>query len=177
MQKEMNMSVLEIIDEEENADNKYLLLRLCSENFAFNVNYVKEILAYDSKLTSIPGSPAYLLGVVNLRGAAIPVIDLRIKFGFENSSVDENFKIIIIEYISDNNKVKIGALADKVLDVVYVNPKDISDPPKLSGNWKVEFINGIFRLNESFIISLNIDKILDYDKQLFLEKIFDPNDS
>jgi purine-binding chemotaxis protein CheW len=172
----MNMSVLEIIDEEENVDNKYLLLRLCNENFAIKVIYVKEILPYDTNLTSIPGSPAYLLGVVNLRGAAIPVIDLRIKFGFERTLVDDKFKIIIMEYISDNNKVKIGALADKVLDVVYVNPNDFSDPPKLSANWKVEFINGIFRFNESFIISLNIDKILDYDKQLYLKNIFDAND-
>lgn len=176
MQKEKNMSVLEIIDQEENADNKYLLLRLCKENFAINVNYVKEILAHDSELTSIPGSPPYILGVVNLRGAAIPVIDLRIKFGLESSSTDENFRIIIIEYHSENIKIRIGALADKVLDVVYVAPDDFSDPPKLSANWKVEFINGIFRLNESFIISLNIDKILEYDEQLFLENTLDNND-
>ncbi len=82
------MSILEIIDQEENADNKYLLLRLCTENFAINVNYVKEILAHDSELTSIPGSPPYILGVVNLRGAAIPVIDLRIKFGLKSSFAD-----------------------------------------------------------------------------------------
>ena len=101
------MSVLEIIDQEENADNKYLLLRLCTENFAINVNYVKEILAHDSELTTIPGSPPYILGVVNLRGAAIPVIDLRIKFGLKSSFADENFRIIIIEYQSENIKIKI----------------------------------------------------------------------
>ena len=170
------MSILEIIDQEENADNKYLLLRLCTENFAINVNYVKEILAHDSELTSIPGSPPYILGVVNLRGAAIPVIDLRIKFGLKSSFADENFRIIIIEYQSENIKIRIGALADKVLDVVYVAPNDFSDAPKLSANWKAEFINGIFRLDERFIISLNIDKILEYDEKLFLGEALDYND-
>ena len=164
---ESKASELEIYERELSIENKYLILKLGDQSFAINVSSVSEVLDSSQEITVIPSGPKYLLGVINIRGIAIPVIDLRIRFGLDENIFDHETRIIILEYYEKDQLCKVGGITNSVKDVIYIDKKQITEAPKIAVKWNENFIEGIVRINEEFIIILDLDKVLSCDKEVF----------
>jgi purine-binding chemotaxis protein CheW len=138
--------------------NSYLAFNVGGELFAAHVSKVLNILD-KTKITKVPKAPEYMLGVINLRGAVLPVIDARIKFGMPKEEEKSTNCIIVNEILIDNETVKVGALVDAVVEVLEVESEEITPPPSIGSRFKTEFISGVIRKNENFIMILDMDKV------------------
>ena len=136
----------------------YLTFWIGDELFATNVSKVLEILEVP-KITKVPRSPDFMRGVINLRGAVLPVIDTRIKFGLPITPDTVNTCIVVLTLEMEGHELMIGAIADSVKEVIEVTEQDILDPPSVGSNYKAEFVEGMLKLNEQFIMLLDIDKV------------------
>src|SRR5689334_14775070 len=103
---------------------QYITFSLAGERFAIAVTYVREVLDLTT-ITRVPTAPAYMRGVVNVRGSAIPVVDLRMKLGLPSSADDVNTRILVLELDIDGEETVVGALADSVHDVLEIEPQAI----------------------------------------------------
>jgi purine-binding chemotaxis protein CheW len=141
----------------------YLTFTLEDELFAIDVAKVREVLDYTS-ITKIPRTPEYMRGVINLRGSVVPVMDLRLKFGMTKTENRTNTCIIVLEICSDNDMVILGALADSVQEVFELEPDQIEPAPKFGTQFKVEFLKGMGKRDEKFLMILDIDKVFSSDE-------------
>ncbi len=137
---------------------RYLTFRLGDEMFAINVFKAREVLDV-SHITRVPTAPGYLRGVVNVRGNAIPVVDLRRKFGLPQIADTFNTRIIVMELVIDGETVVAGGLADSVHEVLELEPHEINDPPALGMRWRTDLILGLGRRDDKFIIILDIERV------------------
>jgi len=138
--------------------DSYLVFQIGSELFSTNVGKVLGIQEM-VKITKVPKTPDYIIGVINLRGNVLPVIDTRIKFDMQPTEFTVNTCIIVMETEIDNNTVQIGALVDSVHSVIEIDKKDILPPPGIGSKFQSEFIKGMIKNDDKFIILLNIDKV------------------
>jgi purine-binding chemotaxis protein CheW len=143
--------------------NSYLTFKIDEEIFSANVSKVLSILEL-SKITKIPRTPEFIRGVINLRGAVLPIVDLRIKFGLTPTEFTSNTCILVLEINIESTSVKIGALVDSVQEVLEIEDKDIMPPPNLGAKYNSEFIEGMFKMEDSFIMLLNMDMIFTHDE-------------
>ncbi|MGE0086014.1 MAG: chemotaxis protein CheW [Desulfococcaceae bacterium] len=143
--------------------NQYLTFTLEEENFALEIAKVREVLDY-TKITRVPRMPDFLRGVINLRGNVVPVIDLRLKLGMAATEKKLDTCIVIAEIMIDRELVQVGALADSVKEVISLEAARISPPPRLGTKLRSEFIRGMGKLDEGFLIILDIDKVLSEDE-------------
>jgi purine-binding chemotaxis protein CheW len=137
---------------------RYLTFRLGDELFAINVFKTREVLDI-SHITRVPTAPGYLRGVVNVRGNAIPVVDLRNKFGLPPVPDTLHTRIIVMELHLDDQTVVVGGLADAVHEVIELEPHEINDPPSLGMRWRTDLILGLGRRDDRFIIILDIERV------------------
>jgi purine-binding chemotaxis protein CheW len=137
---------------------QYLTFKLDEELFALDISKAREVLDLTS-ITRVPRMPEYMLGVINLRGTVVPVVDLRIKFGMTRSEKTVNTCIIITEVMVDDETLILGALVDSVQEVIDLEPGDLEPPPKIGARLNTDFIKGMGKQNNKFIIILYIDKI------------------
>lgn len=136
----------------------FLTFKIGGENFAANVNKVLSILELEP-ITKVPRAPEYLLGVINLRGSILPIIDGRTKFGMKIVENAKNPFIVVMEVPIDNESVQIGVLVDSVNEVVEVDENNILPPPSIGNKYKADFITGVFTVNEdTFVMILDVDK-------------------
>lgn len=159
---------------------EYLTFKLADEVYAVCVANIKEVLGVP-RITRVPRMPAFMSGVINLRGNVIPVLDLRLKFGLNATPITEDTSIIVTEIgniFSDNDTegFTIGIFSDLVLNVISIEPSQIEPPPKIGISIDTSFINGMGRVNDTFVIMLNIDKILS-EKELFMHKQMEVQDA
>jgi purine-binding chemotaxis protein CheW len=137
---------------------QYLTFRLEEEVFALDIAKVREVLDFTT-VTKVPRTPDFMRGVINLRGSVVPVVDLRLKFGMPRTEKGVNTCIIIAEVLVDNETTILGALADSVEEVIDLEPDQIEPSPKIGLRLRTEFIKGMGKQNERFIVLLDIDKI------------------
>ena len=149
--------------------HQFLSFALGDEVFAVNVQQVKEILDVIN-ITRVPQMPDYMLGVINLRGSVVPVIDLRSKFGMEPREANRENCIIVIEVDFGGELVVIGALTDAVREVLDLSAEQIEPPPRMGMKLKSEFIRGMGKQGEEFIILLDIDRIFSTDEMNLLHE-------
>ncbi len=142
---------------------QYLTFTLGEEDFALDIATVREVLNYTT-ITRVPRMPQFLSGVINLRGNVVPVIDLRLKLGMSAIRKTADTCIVIVEIEVDGEMTQMGALADSVKEVIDLDPSQISPPPKLGTKLKSEFIKGMGKQDERFLIILDIDCILSDDE-------------
>ena len=147
----------------EAVSQQFLSFALGDEVFAVNVLQVKEILDVIN-ITRVPQMPDYMLGVINLRGSVVPVVDLRCKFGMEKRALNQESCIVVLEVDFDGERVVIGALTDAVREVLDLTADQIEPPPRMGMKLRSEFIRGMGKQGESFIIILDIDKIFSSDE-------------
>lgn len=141
---------------------QYITFKLGDELFAVNVTQVREVLEL-SQITRVPTAPPYMRGVVNVRGKAIPVADLRLKFGLPPVADTVNSRIVVMELEVDGEQTVIGGIADSVHEVIELEPGQINPPPRLAMRWRTELIQGMGRRGEEFIIILNINQVFASD--------------
>jgi purine-binding chemotaxis protein CheW len=156
-------------EEIKNNIESFLTFKLGKEIFAVNVEKVLEILEVPS-ITSVPRSPEYMKGVINLRGNVLPVIDSRIKFGMPPADQTINTCIVVLNVEMDAEEIVIGALVDSVQEVLEIKTTDIQPSPSIGSKYKAEFINGMYKLNEVFVIMLNIDKVFSADELIIVKE-------
>ena len=141
-----------------NETNQYLTFRLDGEVFGLEIGQVREVLDVTT-LTRVPKTPEFMRGVINLRGSVVPVVDLRLKFGLPKAATTVNSCIIIVEISLDGETTVLGALADSVQEVLELDPGQIEPPPKIGTRLKTEFIKGMGKQEERFIILLDVDRV------------------
>ena len=137
---------------------QYLTFKLEDELFALDIGKVREVLDFTT-ITKVPQTPDYMRGVINLRGSVVPVVDLRIKFGMVMAEQTVNTCVIIVEVELEGEKVVMGAMADAVQEVLDLEPDQIEPPPRIGTKLNTEFIKGMGKHAEQFIIILDIDKV------------------
>lgn len=149
--------------------NSFLSFTLGDEYFAANVAKVLNILEM-VKITKIPKSPEYMLGVINLRGRVLPLIDLRLKFGMKQAEYTSQTCILVLDVEIDKEQLHVGALVDSVQEVLQVTPENIQPPPNIGSKYKSEFIYGMAKPSEDFIMLLDMDKIFSSDELIVLKQ-------
>ena len=137
---------------------QYLTFKLADEIFAFDVAKVREILELTS-ITKVPQTPDFMRGVINLRGSVVPVIDLRLNFGMQCTEQTVNTCIIVVEVNLNGETIVLGVLADSVQEVVEMEPDLIEPPPQLGTKLNTEFIKGMGKVENDFVMILDIDKV------------------
>jgi purine-binding chemotaxis protein CheW len=146
-----------------NIQNQFLSFTLADDIFAIDVVMAREIVDY-AEVTQVPQMPEYMQGVVNLRGAVVPVIDMRLKFGMDAGESTRDTCIIVMEIDSDGEMMTVGALVDSVQEVMDLDPSQIEPAPKIGTKLNTEFIQGMGNLGEKFIIILDINRIFSADE-------------
>jgi len=126
--------------------------------FGVDVAQVREILDY-VKITKVPQTPDFMCGVINLRGSVVPVVDMNMKFGMVKTERTVNTCIVVVEVLLNDEKTILGALVDSVQEVFEIEPENIEPAPKIGTKLKTEFIKGMGKRDDKFIIILNIDKV------------------
>lgn len=134
-----------------------LTFSLAGELFAYNIKQIREVLDY-VKVTSVPQTPDFMRGVINLRGKALPVIDLRLKFGMDGLDDLKNTSIVVVEVNIDDEIIQLGALADSVHEVVEFEGSEIETVPKIGVNLNTDFIEGMAKKEEQFVMILDINR-------------------
>ena len=137
---------------------QYITFKLGDELFAINVSQVREVLDL-TQITKVPTAPEYMRGVVNVRGNAIPVVDLRSKFGLPAAADTVSTRIVVMELELDGETTVIGGLADSVHDVIELEPAQINEPPRIAMRWRTELIQGMGKQGDQFIIILDINRV------------------
>lgn len=139
---------------------QYLSFQLAGEEFAFGILRVREILEYDT-LTRVPNAPPAVRGVINLRGAVVPVVDLATLFGLPATAVTRRSCVIIVEVRVDGQDLVTGILADAVNQVIELAPDSIEPPPAFGSRVRVEYLIGMGKVDSrKFVLILDIDRLL-----------------
>ncbi|AGW14801.1 chemotaxis protein CheW [Megalodesulfovibrio gigas] len=149
---------------------RLLTLTLDNVYFALDIHSVREILDM-TDITSIPHTPEYMRGVVNVRGSAVPVVDLRLKFGLPAADRTLNTRIVILEIPRGDGVAAIGAIADSVREVLEVETARIDPPPRMGTGIRADFIRGICRQDERFLLILDAAKVFTTDEVLSLDEL------
>jgi purine-binding chemotaxis protein CheW len=134
---------------------QWVTFKLAGETYGINVMQVQEVLRY-SEIAPVPGAPSYVLGIINLRGNVVTVIDTRHRFGLEPGDLTDNARIVIIE--ADSHVV--GMLVDSVAEVVYLRQSEIETAPNVGNDESAKFIQGVCHKNNELLILIELDKLL-----------------
>ncbi len=148
---------------------QFLTFKLGGEVFAVDVSQAQEVLEVTT-ITKVPKTPEFMTGVINLRGRVVPVVDLRLKFGMEKAERTIDTCIIVMEVYLDEEKVVLGTLVDSVQEVIEQEPGQIEPPPKIGTNLNTDFIRGMGKRNDHFMIILDINKIFSVEEITSVKK-------
>jgi purine-binding chemotaxis protein CheW len=160
------------------AAGQFLTFMLSGKMYAFSIVQIKEILGY-GLLTTVPMMPGYIRGVINLRGAVVPVVDLSARFGSTQSEVTKRSCIVIIEVNSGDGRQDIGVITDTVSEVLSISAEDLTAPPMFGATIRTDFMAGMAKFKDKFVIILNVDKVLSVDELAMVgdaaqQAIFEP---
>jgi purine-binding chemotaxis protein CheW len=148
--------------------NQFLAFRLGSNHFAVDISQVREVLDFQD-ITPVPKTPDFLLGVINLRGSVISVVDLRLNLNLPGNERTVNTCILIVELKINNDTLLIGTLVDAVEEVIEIPPNEISPPPRAGIALNTAFIQGVGKRGNELLIILDIDHILTTEEIDILE--------
>jgi purine-binding chemotaxis protein CheW len=149
--------------------DSYLTFMMNQEHFAVNVLQVTELLEM-LPVTHVPRSPEFMRGVVNLRGAVVPVIDTRLKFGLAPIADTIDTCIVVMNINVDQEVVKIGAIVDSVSEVIEIAADKIMPLPAVGKKERSHFIHGVIKLEEKFIMVLDVNKVFSNEDVLSLKE-------
>ncbi len=151
-------------------EGKYLTFELDGEEYGLEILKVKEIIGI-MNITSVPQTPGYVKGVINLRGKVIPVIDLRLKFAMEPLEYSDRTCIIIVDITgTSGKKVMVGIVVDSVSEVLNIKDDEIEDTPNFGTRLSTEYIMGMAKVKGGVKILLDIDQVLNAEELNILDK-------
>jgi len=148
-------------------EGQYLTFLIGGEMFAISILSIKEIIEYGS-LTIVPMMPDFIRGVINLRGAVVPVVDLSARFGRTASEVTRRSCIVIIEVEADEEKQDVGIVVDSVSEVLEIPAAEIEPAPSFGARIRADFISGMGKVDGKFVIILNAERVLSVDEMAML---------
>lgn len=138
---------------------QWVTFRLDNETYGINVMQVQEVLRH-TEIAPVPGAPSYVLGIINLRGNVVTVIDTRQRFGLESAEVNEQTRIVIIEA----ERQVVGILVDSVAEVVYLRQSEIETAPNIGTDESARFIQGVCNKDDELLILVDLDKMMTDDE-------------
>jgi purine-binding chemotaxis protein CheW len=144
---------------------QWVTFKLDNETYGINVMRVQEVLRY-TEIAPVPGAPSYVLGIINLRGNVVTVIDTR-RFGLMNAEISDNTRIVIIEA----DKQVVGIMVDSVAEVVYLRQSEIETAPNVGNEESAKFIQGVCNKNNELLILVELDKMMSEEEWSELESI------
>jgi len=147
------------MEQTNNETNSYLTFKLGNEEFGVHVSQVLNILEM-TRITEVPKAPDYMKGVINLRGMVLPIIDTRIKFGMPETEYTNNTCIIVMDLEMEGNTIHLGSIVDEVLSVIEIADNQIELPPSIGNKYKSSFISGMAKVEENFVMLLDMQKVL-----------------
>jgi purine-binding chemotaxis protein CheW len=163
--KKMDQAVKVMADRE----GKYLTFSMADEEYGIGILKIKEIIGM-MPITTVPQTPEFVKGVINLRGKVIPVIDLRLRFGMDAIDYTERTCIIVVEIDGSAGTVQIGIVVDAVSEVLNVNAEDIEETPTFGAKLNTDYILGMAKMEGGVKILLDIDQVLSEQEIGLLEK-------
>jgi purine-binding chemotaxis protein CheW len=146
---------------------QYLTFMLGHETFGLEIRSVREIIQY-CPMNSVPLMPSFVRGVINLRGAVVPVIDLQARFGRQPATVGKKTCIVIFDCQRESERTELGLLVDSVSEVLDIGSDCIEPPPNFGSSVRRDFIRGMGKLDRRFVIILEPDKALDVEEMASL---------
>lgn len=168
LQKTTPSQAVPITGTEDN--HQHLTFTVGGEIFAIGILNIKEIIEYGN-LTEIPMMPQFIRGVINLRGAVVPVIDLSVRFGRGATEIARRTSIVIIEMNDDETRQNIGIVVDAVHEVLEIPAGEIEPPPAFGAKMRTDFIRGMGKVNGKFVIILNIDRTLSVEEMAMISEL------
>jgi purine-binding chemotaxis protein CheW len=150
--------------------DQFLTFTLGDEVYAIDILNIREIIDYGN-LTTVPMMPAFIRGVINLRGSVVPVVDLAARFGGEPAEITKRTGIIIIEIVDGESTMSIGAVVDGVNEVLEIPPGDIEPPPSFGARIRTDFIRGMGKVNGKFLVLLDVANVLSVDELSLLDEV------
>jgi purine-binding chemotaxis protein CheW len=148
----------------------YITFKMGDELFAIDVQHVREVIDM-SPIARVPTAPAHLRGVVNVRGKAVPVVDLRRKLGLPDTVATVHTRILILDLLADSESYVVGGLADSVHDVIELAPEDLAPPPRLATRWRSEIISGMAQRESEFVMMLDVQRVFELDDLTALQQL------
>ena len=145
---------------------QWVTFKLAGETYGVSVMQVREVLRY-TEIAPVPGAPSYVIGIINLRGNVVTVIDTRHRFGLEPGDITDNTRIVIIE--ADNHVI--GIMVDRVAEVVYLRQSEIETAPNVGNEESAKFIQGVCHKNNELLILVELEKLLSSDEWQDLNSI------
>ena len=153
--KTMDQAVKAMVEKE----GKYLTFSMANEEYGIGILKIKEIIGL-MPITSVPQTPEFVKGVINLRGKVIPVMDLRLRFGMKAKEYTERTCIIVVEISASSSTVLIGIVVDSVSEVLNIKGENIEEPPTFGAKLNTDYILGMAKIEGGVKILLDIDKVL-----------------
>jgi len=150
-------------------EGKYLTFTMADEEYGIGILKIKEIIGM-MPITTVPQTPEFVKGVINLRGKVIPVIDLRLRFGIDSIDYTERTCIIVVEIEGSSGTVQIGIVVDAVSEVLNINETDVEDTPTFGTKLRTDYILGMAKIEGGVKILLDIDRVLSDEEIAVLEK-------
>lgn len=147
--------------------SQYLTFNLGDEVFAMDIRTVREIIQH-AALTIVPLMPSFIRGVINLRGAVVPVIDLKSRFGRPAAQVGKKTCIVIFDASRDNEKIELGLMVDAVSEVIEIPPSQIEPPPQFGTSIQRDYIRGLGKVDGEFIVILEPERALNIEDMALL---------
>lgn len=160
----------EILQEKDENASKYLTFLLNDVSYAVSILKVKEIIEH-GEVTPMPMMPDFICGTINLRGSAVPVIDLAKRLGLESEEVSRHTCFIIIELQTENGLMNLGVMVGAVSRVIDFKPEDIERTPSLGNNIRTDFIQAMGKIDEQFVIMLDIERVLSMEDVKYLSTV------
>jgi len=145
------------------AAGQYLTFMLAGEEYGVEILKVREIKGWDTA-TPIPNTPEYVLGVLNLRGTVVPIMDLRKRFDLEGVPYGPTTVVIVVKMLHDDQERTVGLVVDAVADVYRLESGEIQPPPDMGGAIHTEFVRGLATIGEKMVILLEIDCLIDFQR-------------
>ncbi|MEY2342317.1 chemotaxis protein CheW [Acidithiobacillus sp. IBUN Pt1247-S3] len=142
---------------------QYLIVQLQDEAFGLDISVVREIIAYTVP-TPVPMMPGFVLGVINLRGQVVPVIDMALRFGRKATSIFKRSCIIILDFEEGAQKQRLGIVVDAVNEVIELSERQIEPAPQFGTGLRSDFLRGMGKIDDRFIVLLDMERVLSLEE-------------
>ncbi len=142
-------------------NHQYLMFKLGAETFGIAIEQVREIIEYPG-LTAIPLTPAFMRGVINLRGAVVPVVDLSVRFGRDATTINRRSCVVVIESPSDTERRPLGIIVDGVTEVLNATPGQIGQRPEFGSGLRADFVESVLTTANGFVLILDLQSALSF---------------
>jgi purine-binding chemotaxis protein CheW len=148
-------------------DSQFVTLGIDREVFAVPVDTVREILDM-RPMFRVPDAPVHVAGLIDVRGRAVPVIDLRVKLGLPKVPATDNTRILVLEVPGRGRTLALGLIADRVFEVATLDPNSIAPPPDIGTGWRCDYIRGVGRRGDNFVVIFDLPRLLSNDDVVLL---------